>query len=401
MAFILVWQALLLGAIYIGIGKKKKDEQGMPAWFMLVNAVYFLIVAIITFLPENIVVWVYPFCVPVLLCQLPVFHWFVLSADRYDLKDVPKQRVDILPAAIILVFQISILFLPETLPLSLTGKVKVPDHDTLLRIFFTWTSNVSFYILFPFQFVYYTLLYRRNLLDIVSIDQDSATFFLDPAFIRVRPFLIGITVFFLVNEISYVCCGINELDSTFFVIGMLCVNLFIGFSGLWLKRRPEEPEAKSIAYPEIENERSEEIMDTEFSPDTDQTNHKRSSISPEKRKVIIGDLNRLMQKEELFTDAKLNMEAVAKRLKVHTKYLSQSINEEYNYNFYNYLNLLRVEKAKTYLVAEPHAHFSIEGIANLVGFQSRSSFYTAFKRITGLTPLEYRVKMREGGSYEL
>jgi AraC-like DNA-binding protein len=99
-----------------------------------------------------------------------------------------------------------------------------------------------------------------------------------------------------------------------------------------------------------------------------------------------------MQEEELFTDTKLCIDDVALRLAINSKYLSQSINEEYNRNFYVYVNELRVEKAKTYLVAEPQANYSIEGIARQVGFQSKSSFYIAFKRSTGLTPTAYRAQ---------
>jgi len=77
-------------------------------------------------------------------------------------------------------------------------------------------------------------------------------------------------------------------------------------------------------------------------------------------------------------------------LGINSKYLSQSINEAYSRNFFLYVNELRVEKAKSYLRTEAHANFSIEGIARQVGFQSKSSFYIAFKRITGLTPSAFR-----------
>lgn len=73
------------------------------------------------------------------------------------------------------------------------------------------------------------------------------------------------------------------------------------------------------------------------------------------------------------------------------KYVSQVINECRGCNFNNFLNEYRIKEACRRMLNDPHyADFTIEAIANDVGFRSRSTFITSFKRFTGLTPSEYR-----------
>ncbi|MBK7213162.1 MAG: helix-turn-helix transcriptional regulator [Bacteroidales bacterium] len=73
----------------------------------------------------------------------------------------------------------------------------------------------------------------------------------------------------------------------------------------------------------------------------------------------------------------------------------QAINEVHQKNFFNYINEWRINKAKVMLQGKEHRNLSIEGIAKVVGFQSKSSFYTAFKKATGITPTEFRERVDE------
>jgi AraC-like DNA-binding protein len=174
---------------------------------------------------------------------------------------------------------------------------------------------------------------------------------------------------------------------------MIAINFYLGYHSLIQRKEVLKAYYSGLAIDEIPQAAIFTVatVETKVSGDLD-SRYTRSSLKAESRINIIQQLNRLMQEEELFTDTKLCIDDVALRLSINSKYLSQSINEEYNRNFYVYVNELRVEKAKTYLVAEPQANYSIEGIARQVGFQSKSSFYIAFRRSTGLTPTAYRAQ---------
>ncbi|WP_282135041.1 helix-turn-helix domain-containing protein [Seonamhaeicola maritimus] len=58
--------------------------------------------------------------------------------------------------------------------------------------------------------------------------------------------------------------------------------------------------------------------------------------------------------------------------------------------FYDLINSLRVEEAKTKLKSAAFDKYSITGIAELCGFNSKSSFYRIFKKETGLTPTQFK-----------
>jgi YesN/AraC family two-component response regulator len=79
---------------------------------------------------------------------------------------------------------------------------------------------------------------------------------------------------------------------------------------------------------------------------------------------------------------------LAAGLRVSVHQLSQVINEGLGKSFFEMLAEYRIIAAKDILAVQKH--IKIEEIAEMVGYSSKSSFNTAFKKITGLTPSEYR-----------
>ncbi|MEO0740587.1 MAG: helix-turn-helix domain-containing protein [Bacteroidota bacterium] len=86
----------------------------------------------------------------------------------------------------------------------------------------------------------------------------------------------------------------------------------------------------------------------------------------------------------------LTLREVADQIEVPQRYVSQVINEKLDQHFMDFVNGHRVEAAKTMLVDTAWAHLTIDGIAGEAGFNSRSAFYTAFKKATGTTPGAFR-----------
>ena len=98
----------------------------------------------------------------------------------------------------------------------------------------------------------------------------------------------------------------------------------------------------------------------------------------------------LMESETLYADPLLNSQKLAERLSIPVPYLSQIINESFQTNYYHFVNQYRVEASKHLLSDPDHRGETVLEIAYQVGFNSKSTFNAAFKRLTSQTPVEYR-----------
>ena len=116
-------------------------------------------------------------------------------------------------------------------------------------------------------------------------------------------------------------------------------------------------------------------------------------ISFKEMQAIVSRLDTYVKNSEIFMDKHLTIASVAEALKIHPKRISLSINKICEENFNSYINRFRIEKAEKMLMDRNLKNLSIEGIGTEVGFQSKSTFYTAFRKITGTTPNRYKEKL--------
>jgi YesN/AraC family two-component response regulator len=114
-----------------------------------------------------------------------------------------------------------------------------------------------------------------------------------------------------------------------------------------------------------------------------------SLLSDETNTLLYDNLLKLIEQERMYLNNKLTIEDVAKKLNTNRTYLSQIINEKTNTNFNNFINKYRIQEAQICLLNDEIKSYNIEGIAQSVGFSSKSTFNGAFKKYTGLTPSEY------------
>jgi AraC-like DNA-binding protein len=98
----------------------------------------------------------------------------------------------------------------------------------------------------------------------------------------------------------------------------------------------------------------------------------------------------LLEEEEIFLKKDLTLSKTALLLKTNTSYLSGLINKEFSCKFNQFINKYRVAKACELLVNTDMDVYSIEGIADLSGFKSKSVFNLEFKSATGVHPSTYR-----------
>jgi AraC-like DNA-binding protein len=114
----------------------------------------------------------------------------------------------------------------------------------------------------------------------------------------------------------------------------------------------------------------------------------RSALDPAARDRIQRKLHDAMSTLELHRDSRLTLRRLCQQIKENPHYVSQVINQDLDTNFYDFVNLHRIESARQALILSPEK--TVLEIALEVGFNSKSTFNTAFRRHAGTTPTEHR-----------
>jgi len=120
-------------------------------------------------------------------------------------------------------------------------------------------------------------------------------------------------------------------------------------------------------------------------------NDELTNINTQENEKII-ELKEYMLSEEPYLDPSLSVSSLANEMKIPDKELSVLINHYLNQHFFDFINEYRIEKAKKLLVSIERKEHTILEILYEVGFNSKSSFNTAFKKYAKVTPTEYRKK---------
>jgi len=109
----------------------------------------------------------------------------------------------------------------------------------------------------------------------------------------------------------------------------------------------------------------------------------------EKDKLLLDRLLNLLEVEKVFTNPDLEVSTLAKMLDCPPHVLSQLINTKFGQNFNGLLQAYRIKEFKVRIEKGAYRNYSIMGIAYDVGYNSKSTFNTHFKKQTGLTPSQY------------
>lgn len=105
---------------------------------------------------------------------------------------------------------------------------------------------------------------------------------------------------------------------------------------------------------------------------------------------IIRALKEYMNENEPYLDASLTMNNLSEQINIPVKELSLLINHSLNQHFFDFVNGYRIRKAMEILHNKDKKQLTVLEILYNVGFNSKSSFNTEFKKYTKLTPTQFR-----------
>ncbi len=200
-----------------------------------------------------------------------------------------------------------------------------------------------------------------------------------------------ILLFFL--PLSYVYLNIHQIDTYSLPLTGISVYLFVFYKmfqyplvfGFRSDRQFQAVSVNSDIKSALKGDNRSEVL--------------KNGINTEVLDEIFSDLIRYMEAEKPYLDPNLSLKALSDHLSICTHKLSLVINEKSGENFFNYINSYRITEAKRLLGDTKTKSFNIEDIAFMSGFNSRASFYNAFKKHVNKTPTVYLSELKSN-NYE-
>jgi AraC-like DNA-binding protein len=123
--------------------------------------------------------------------------------------------------------------------------------------------------------------------------------------------------------------------------------------------------------------------------------YEKSSLSEENKELILSKIRKEMEDNSYFTNNLASLPGLAKQINETSHHVSQVINEKLNKTFFELLASYRVEHAKKLIQKDKNSKLTVEELADIVGYNSKSSFNIAFKKYTLKTPSEYRKSLTD------
>jgi len=110
----------------------------------------------------------------------------------------------------------------------------------------------------------------------------------------------------------------------------------------------------------------------------------------EKQHELFNKINTYILEQKKYFDPYMSLESLSEELNMSSGHLSSLINKYSNMHFTDYINDYRVKQVKKIIIDETYAHYTIVAIGLESGFNSKSTFYAAFKKFTNLSPIQFK-----------
>lgn len=298
---------------------------------------------------------------------LPLLYLFAKSSVYKDFSLTWSSLVHFLPMVCIHIFLIPIYYLP------LANNPDLVWYEILNESSFTKFIYIS---LHAQMFIYYIFIFRMLVRYKTILLENYASPKLDN-----QKWLMQFFVILFIADITSTIKNVFRFgdNETLYVVSVVIVNLASLYVFFWLV-------IKALKKPQVFVGIKKEMLLVNQLVQLDDAQSKSDSDIPE----IIQKVENHMKVNEPFMDSALSVYDLAKQIDIPSRELSVAINHHLNKHFFDYVNEYRIKKAMELFQQTTDEKLTVLEVLYEVGFNSKSSFNTAFKKFTGTTPSEYR-----------
>lgn len=363
-----VFVSLLLAFFLLTVKTENKLANRLFAWFFIFSAIdlsgFFIDVG--TRNELNLEIFRSTAC----LFGMPLFYLFVLAVCYSDFRLKWKHLVHLLPFLLI-----NLVFIPR---IYLSTNI---DKDSFAATLNQMPEIYLIQILIEFQYVFYIVSvflilkkYREIYLENYA---DSSTATYKWLFQITCVFLIAHSIVALKNVLRY--SGFREI--------FLWTNVLVGAIALlitcWFIM-------KALNHPELfRGVNSKLQLAKDILPAVEEKTESKD-VQDDAISSQISTLKQYMAEKEPFLDPSLTIQELANQIDIPVRELSVLINHHMDQHFFDFVNEYRIQKAMGILKDQARSQLTVLEILYEVGFNSKSSFNTSFKKHTNLTPTAYR-----------
>lgn len=363
-----VFVSLLLAFFLFTVKTENKLANRLFAWFFIFSAIdlsgFFINAVTRTELNWEI------FRSTACLFGMPLFYLFVLAVCYSDFRLQWKHLVHLLPFIVV-----NLVFIPR-IYLNLDT-----DSDTFAATLNQLPEIYFIQILIEFQYAFYIVSvffilkkYREIYLENYA---NSSTATYKWLFQITCVFLIAHSIVALKNLLRY--SGFREI--------FLWANVLVGsialFITCWFIM-------KALNHPELfRGVNSKLKLTKDILPEVEDKSAS-SNVQNDLISSQISALKQYMVEKEPFLDPSLTIQELANQIDIPVRDLSVLINHQMDQHFFDFVNEYRIQKAMNILKDQSKSQLTVLEILYEVGFNSKSSFNTSFKKYTNLTPTAYR-----------